>query len=490
MRAWWMLLLLALLAPGALAQEEEVTPPEAPPKAEEPKEPPAWTLPDRDARKLRGLMEDFLAGDARKQADALKKMEKLLERPIDGHSALEDVASLVDMAMHARAFRSKLKKGHVQEISVSPAVHSFPMGTVKYWLFVPKDYRDDQLWPLMFCLPDNKAHPDGKAFLEGQLGKCPLMAESFLVVVPQAYAKGESWSSPNSLAQAMIALRHATGTFGVDEKEAGPATDFLRIFIHGDDAAAVIAARFPEVFAGAILVHSDGRPGGNIDISAAGQLSGMPAYCIIDPKRKRQREFAERIKADNDVSVIAQDAGGEGDFKSIGEWLEKLPPRASQPRKISYTVHDGSFQRDYWINVLDFDASVEPAPSFEAEANRATNVVTIEVEGISRFELFLNDAIVDLNRPVRIVVKEGDKDLPFFDTEDGCDTVSRDLGGMLAELVESNHPWRIYVAKFVIDVGELRQRAEAEAAAAAGAEGAAAEGASAKGSEQSSSPGK
>jgi hypothetical protein len=98
-------------------------------------------------------------------------------------------------------------------------------------------------------------------------------------------------------------------------------------------------------------------------------------------------------------------------------------------------------------------------------ADRVTNVVTIEVEGISRFELFLSDAVADLNRPVRIVVVEEGRELPFFATKEGSDTVVRDLGTVLSELLDSNHPWRVYPVKLLVNVRELRERVPEQAPA-------------------------
>lgn len=467
MRASWKLFLVAAIAPAVRAQEGagDPTPPPAP-AAEEPKEPPVWKMSEKDARNLEKLLSEFLGGPAKERAEILVKIEKLVERPVGGHSALEDVESLVGIANRAGALHAKLKKGQTQEMSVAPEAHGFPgTGTVKYWLYVPKDYSGDRLWPLLFCIPDQKKHGDGKRYVEDWVAKSPKVAQSFLVVVPQPHQKGAEWTSPDSLARAMITLRHAAGSFGVGDKDAGPATDYLRIFLDGEDEASVIAARFSEVFAGAVLRGADGRASSKPNVAAAGQLSGMAAYCVIDPNRKSQREFAQLVSAKNGASIVEADAALVGNPVAIGEWMEKLPPRPSHPREISYSVHDGSFQRHYWINVLDFDASVEPAASFAAKADRAKNEVLIDVDGIGRFELFLSDALVDLSRPVRIVVAEEDKELPFFPTKDGFDTLARDLGTMLRELLDSNHPWRVYTVKLVVDVGELRARAAAAEAA-------------------------
>ncbi len=466
MRAWSMLVLAAVFSGAVVAQDG--TPAGAPPgpAPEEPKEPPAWRIPDKDARKLQDLFAEYLGGPAKERAEVLKKIERAIEKPIDGHSMLEDVAALVSMANRARGFNAKVKKGQVQEVPVGPEVHGFPnTGTVKYWLYVPKEYPGDRLWPLLVCIPDQKKHGDGKKYAEEWVSKSPSVAQSFVVVVPQAHAKGAEWTSPESLARAMISLRHAAGTFGVEPKDGGPATDSLRIFLEGADEASIIVARFPEVFAGAILRGADGRAGAKPNVAAAGQLSGVPAFCVIDPKSKAQREFAQRIHAKNAASAVVEDGSLVGDPAAIGQWMEKLPARPPQPREIAYSVHDGSFQRHYWINVIDFDASVDPAASFTATADRAKNEVRIDVDGIGRFELFLSDALVDLNRPVRIVISEADKEFAFFATKDGFDTLTRDVGTMLGELLDSNHAWRVYPVKLLVDVRELRERAAAAEAA-------------------------
>jgi hypothetical protein len=460
MRAWWTLLLVTALAAAARGQEggdEPKTPPD--PAAEEPKEPPAWKMPEKDVRTLEKLISEALAAEAGDRAELLKKIEKFVEKLIDGHSPLEDVDALVGMANRARTFHGKFKKGQVQEVGVGPDAHGFPTGTVKYWLYLPKEYREDRLWPLLLCLPDQKRHGDGKKYIEEWLAKSPKVAEGFLVVVPQPHAKGADWTSAESLGRAMISLRHAGGVFGLDKTKAGPASDYLRIFLDGEDAASIIAARFAEVFAGVVLRGADGRAG--VNVAAAGQLCGLPAYCVVDPKKKSQVEFAQRVKSANAASVIAEDEGLVGDPKAMGEWMDQLPARSPQPREIAYTIHDSSFQRHYWINVLDFDASAEPAASFEAKADRARNEVRVEIHGIGRFELFLSDALVDLNRPIKIVVAEDESELTFFRTQNGMDTVTRDLGTLVGEWLDSNHPWRAYAVKLVVNVREIKERAAA-----------------------------
>ena len=167
----------------------------------------------------------------------------------------------------------------------------------------------------------------------------------------------------------MIALRHVVGTFGADKKTGGPASDLTRVFLDGQDPAAMVAARFPEMFRGAILRNADGRSLGRTNLRAVGGLSGLTAYCIYDPKRKAQKQFAEKLRAANDKSLLVEAESKKflGDATALYAWMEARPA-FKHPRKIEYTIHEPSFQRHYWINVLEYDASVKPAASFIAEA--------------------------------------------------------------------------------------------------------------------------
>jgi hypothetical protein len=440
-----------------------------------PEEPPAWTLPDRDRRAIERLVEDYLVPGRLDRPKVLEKMDRVVGRDIDGHSALEDVPAFVEMANKCRVFNPKLaRRGRILEIKVKPEVHQFPggIGTVAYTLYVPKDYSDKKLWPAIFCLPDNKKWASQEDYIKKVWLKSEAVADGYLIAVPAPDSKGESWSREKSQARAMISLRHLMGTYDAEKSTAGPATDMLRVFVDGDDGAAETAARFAEMFAGAILRHSDGKISGGPNLRQIGGLAGLPAYCIVAPKKKWQAEFAKKLRSMNDACLVVEAADGIGDAAAIAAWMDKLPARTAQPRTLEYTVHDQSFQRHYWINVLDYDATFKPAPWFEATADRARNVVRITVGGVSRFELSLNDAIVDLNRDVKVIVVEDEREYTFIDGR-----VERNLGKMLTELVTTNHPWRVYPVQFDVDVAKLRNEWQAaQAAKKAEAEKGAAEG--------------
>ncbi len=431
---------------------------------EAPKAPPVWKMPAKELGKLEKLLADYLNPGKKTRGVFLAKIEKLLGKKIDGHSALEDVHGIVGIANRHRPTNKRLKKGRVQEISIQPDVHGFPggIGTVRYHVYLPKGYTGKQVWPLLFCMPHNRTWPEGADYIKtAWLERSDDIKEKFIIAVPVPQSKGDVWTKSKSWARAMIALRHLVGSYGADAKTAGPSVDALRVYVAGGDAAALAAARYSEMFAGAVLSNADGRATPGPNLREGGGLHGVPAYFIYQAKNRNQKNFATDLASSDDacVAVEAKDKNAMGDGKAIGEWLLKTGPKNPQPAAIEYTVYDGSFQRHHWINVLEFDATAKPQASFSATADRAKNEVRIEVNGVNRFEIFLSDALVDLNRSLSVVVVEGDKSYPFFTTKDGTETVTRNLGRALAELVASNHPGRVYTNFLIVDVPTLREAA-------------------------------
>jgi hypothetical protein len=442
-----------------------------------PQEPKPFVMPPAEAKKLERLLRACFDPGRGGKVEAMADLERFVARPIGGRSLLEDVATLVDVANRLRAPNVKLArfKGKFTTVEVKPAEHGFPggIGTVRYHLYVPKQYTPDGLAPLLVCLPDNRAWDNGAEYAKRTwVDRVPEVAERYVVLVPEPNSKGEPWTSAKSMARAMISIRHACGTFEPATKGTCAAVDLRRVVLDGADAAALVAARHRELFCGVVLHGADGRTEGGPDLVRLGGVGGLPAYCVVDGKQAQQVAFANKLAADNALSVV-ETAGGEdarlfGDAAKIAEWVAKLP-REDQPRELDWFVYDGSFQRCYWINVLEFDSAAQPAPGFVAKADRAANSVTVETNGVERFELWLNDAIVDLNRDVAIVVRDAGKDLPFYSGR-----VERKVTVLVSELEESNHPWRVYTARFVVDLPALRaqhaRRAQEEAAKAAKAE--------------------
>lgn len=475
MRALLCALLVIWTAPVLLAQDPANANAN---KADEnaPKEAPLWSMGEKESSKLHKRLYDYIYPGRRQRIDTLAKLAKFASEKVDGHSVLEDVATWTRLAMWSRTFGSTKKLGRPGKInSVKVQNHGFPgIGTVEYDMYLPVNYNPRKtLSPVIFCLPNRKDWPDGRKYIEEVwVSRSEGVANDYIVVVPHRHTKGERWSSPKTMAGAMITLRHVMGTFEIDPKGkqlGGPASDPTRVFIDGEDVAGQTAARFAELFAGAVLRHSNGKTVGRIDLSRAGGLSGLPAYCVTLAKdgsaKKRQVQFAQKLRASNGKTLIVADDKGLGDAKAMHQWMENITDpkdgvRNLQPRKIEYTIHDPSFQRHYWINVLEYDSTIKPAANFFGEADRAKNEIRIDVTGVTLFEVFVNDAIVDLNKPLKVLVVDEGQELVVHDGP-----LQRELNQMLAEMLESNQPWRMYPRRLTVNVPELRKEAAKAAAA-------------------------
>ena len=177
------------------------------------------------------------------------------------------------------------------------------------------------------------------------------------------------------------------------------------------------------------------------------------------PGKSRQQKFAGLLKGENEACKVVESADPlAADAEEIAKWVEALPVRGAE-REIAYTVHDSSFQRHHWINVLRYDGAQKEDVAFSGSCDRISNIVTIRNNGLIEFEVSLNDALVDLNRDVTINVIEGDKTYEAWKGK-----LERDLGSMMTELLESNQPWRIFPARVAIDMTAVRKAAaEAEA---------------------------
>ena len=118
MRAIWSVLLLAALTLVGVAQEgggepdKEKGGDKPAGKPEAPKEALAWKLSERDAKKAGKYLHEYLHPKRKHRKDILVDFQKFLDKPIDGHSALEDVAGLESIAVGERNFNKKCgKKG-------------------------------------------------------------------------------------------------------------------------------------------------------------------------------------------------------------------------------------------------------------------------------------------------------------------------------------------------------------------------------------------
>jgi hypothetical protein len=83
------------------------------------------------------------------------------------------------------------------------------------------------------------------------------------------------------------------------------------------------------------------------------------------------------------------------------DWMTKNP-RQAYPSHITFVPKRDTDRAAYWLSLSGFQASENPR--IDAKADKATNTVTIDSQKISDLLIYLNDELVDLDKPVKFVV--------------------------------------------------------------------------------------
>jgi hypothetical protein len=168
--------------------------------------------------------------------------------------------------------------------------------------------------------------------------------------------------------------------------------DLDRIVLEGGTEALTFAAAQPNYLAGVIVRGATA----DIDKEVVRNVGHLPVYVVGDAPA---------------VKTLA--AGGHpasllttGPLQGLPAWLGKLPRRAI-PRDFHWTVKDPDVHTfAHWINLEVLDPT---ATNYELrvrclDTKEDPNTVRIDCAGVVEITAFLSDQLVDLDRPVRLVV--------------------------------------------------------------------------------------
>ncbi len=276
--------------------------------------------------------------------------------------------------------RVKVRKGKV-------TVEDFG-GDLKFAYRLPKDYDPaGRVYPLLLTIPDEGEPParhlrdwwKQREILEEAVLVCPAMP-SDLGEWDQLMVDGRR----GGLGHVLNAYRLATERFAVDPD---------RVYAVGTGKgvpAALAAGNYgPQRFAGVI-----GRAGdaGEMGVDNYGNL---PTY--FAGAGARARAFQEAAAAAGIEHCTLDPTAGEPE---IWNWILSHP-RETHPTTI--TVVPGKLffpTRTYWLRVAPSAAVCRGV----ATVDREENSIRLESTGVSKLTLFLNDALVDLDEPVEILI--------------------------------------------------------------------------------------
>ncbi|MHC4380017.1 MAG: alpha/beta hydrolase family protein [Planctomycetota bacterium] len=302
-------------------------------------------------------------GDASGASEAMVDLDKAMEKlgkKLKGRSPLSLVRDWEAVLSTGRKFDKSgkmIKKGKVLEREVS--------GFGSYLVWLPAAYRPDKVsYPTILLLD---ADPD--ATLETMPNE---IKNEFIIIAPKV---GEI-DPADALGQesrylVLVPVGECSSNYRVDR---------TRLFLvgngeHGVGMASAYASILPHFFAGAAMVGAD----------------------IPDVPGKANFKLMHVEKREN--------------LSDTGEWLRGLEPINHYPESFEVDLVEPWMGRAFWVQARNFDTG-EAVPEgkvarLKVSVDRGTNTITIDGEYVYQVMLYLNDVIVDLDKPIT-VLRNGD----------------------------------------------------------------------------------
>lgn len=285
-----------------------------------------------------------------------------------------------------------------------------------YHVQVPRGYRADRPAPLVICLHSSGSR-GGRACIERRWGRPDLQQDAIVFAPDWPHGEGEPrWSHRRYLHLTFGVLGDVIlNDFNIDRN---------RVFVDGGAEAWRLAAGFAHLFAG-LIVRGEAPPE-QID---SGGVAGDQPFPFANLKNtdllyvrsagksdplqffELQMWFEENTRRFTTVTLSDPAASAEDGERALDPAIAAFVARTRRnpyPRFIDWTVLERHVSRAYWVRSLD---EAEPAlegnptpPRFQVSRDRAANRIEIDAYRIRGLGISLNDAILDLSRPVTITV--------------------------------------------------------------------------------------
>jgi hypothetical protein len=221
----------------------------------------------------------------------------------------------------------------------------------------------------------------------------PLVREGAVLMAVDLGKDTASWgvfgtpSEPGGTFKLMSALNLIQREFSVDHDRR-----YLAGSGKGFAAVEVTATSFPHVFAGLIGVGDVSIA----DVSVLNNFRSLPSLYL------KGGEGAKAIETKlGELGFSNGKVEPEGGVTQAWEWIGSNP-RKAHPEEITFTPKSDYARSVYWLSFVGFQVS--EGPRVNAKADRATNTITVDAEKIADIVVYLNDELVDMDKPVKIVV--------------------------------------------------------------------------------------
>ena len=336
----------------------------------------------------------------RRQVIAYCLRERLPPPPPDVLAPL-----LIDPEPRMRELASRLAAPVSPTVSIDEPLGATlrPMTTAglegwPYVLYVPEDYRGDSAVPLLISLSGGP----GRALMGLPGAREEIERHGWLVLFPHA---ADLWWTPRSARIVSALLDEVLHRFNVDTDRV-----YLSGSSNGGTGTFLYATLWPHRLAAAVSLMGAGIfVEGDPPLPA--NLNGLPLLFahgdkddVIPMDSSRETLAAVKREAKRAVAEIrilpgrGHDIFLGNDDGLVAGFLEGRT-RNPFPRRVTLAVHDLTFPRRYWVEVLAKDGGVATVEAEIGEDNR----VRVQTRNVRRLRLLLRRELVTGADPVRVV---------------------------------------------------------------------------------------
>ncbi|MDF1837800.1 MAG: hypothetical protein P1V35_08030, partial [Planctomycetota bacterium] len=315
--------------------------------------------------------------------------------------------------------KKKFKKGKVTTFEYAERFFS-KKNPLEYVVALPRDYKPQEAWPVIICIPPADQTPTEHLAEDWALGE---FRDGAILAVPGMPKDIETWMGRDGTAAVLITMQQVFETFAVDSD---------RVFLAGTgkglEVAMALAGRRGFTYAGVV-----GRRGDVGDETPDGYCN-LPTYFAGGGAKATAFEAKVKELGFNNCTMDST-----GDAKDIWTWMTEHP-RVSYPTKIEYWPND-QLTRLNWIEIPR--GSAEKGAKVTASIDAGSNTITVDGEGVGTVTLYLSDAMVDLDRPLHIIGNGANKEVQ----------VARNPRMFMEEAYRSRlDPGQVYVASEIVDL--------------------------------------
>jgi hypothetical protein len=235
-------------------------------------------------------------------------------------------------------------------------------------------------------------------------------------------ADASKWTSQDGIYAAMYTLGDVFKKYAVDRD---------RVYIvgraEGAPLAVLLGSMYPQRFAGIVGNAGDAGDASHLN------FQNLPTY--FQGAGAQATAFEAKIKeAGYNNCTVKSDAT----VADMWSWI-KANPRVSNPAKVTLSPGSPTPSKAYWIEIAPTE-NIKGV--ITGEADRASNTITIKATSVRQVTVYLNDVLVDLSKPINVVLNGHEQKLQL----------RRSLDDMLLMLSSKSDSGMLYVVKHDFDL--------------------------------------